>query len=457
MEKTTVWIVALALLLFVHGAARAQQGADVPEPKLSADQLDTLVGPIALYPDPMIAMILPASTVPSDVVLAARYLRVGKPVDQIDNQNWDPSVKALARYPDVLNTMDENLEWTNQLGAAVLAQQDDVMQAIQDQRAKANALGNLQTTPQQQVIIEKEIITIVPADPQIIYVPQYNPQVVYVQSAPPAAPFITFGIGFAMGAWLTNDCDWYRHGFYVHTWGPGGWHGYSRYGYNSGTINNNININNSNNINIGNGNNYWKPNPSRPKPNPPYNPNRPGNGGSGNLPGFKPPPSGGWNGGNGGGNRPGNGNGNGGNRPGGGNGGSPVFPSKPGNGGGGNNGNRPGLGGGTGGNGGNKPGNGGQPGGGPGQTKPAPRPAQPQNKLPGAGGGGKNNFFDRENTKRPTQAQKPAPQPARQPQQRPAQQQPQRQAPQAKPAAQQRPQPQRQAGGGGIGGGGLQR
>jgi hypothetical protein len=404
------------------------------EPKLTASQLDDLVAPIALYPDPLIAIILPASTVPTDIVLAARYLRDGKDADQIDNQNWDPSVKALARYPDVLNTMDENLDWTNQLGAAVIAQQDDVMQAIQTQRAKANALGNLTTTPQQQVLVENQIIQIVPADPQIIYVPQYNPQVVYVQQAPPLAPFISFGLGFAMGAWLTNDCDWYHHRFYVNSWGPGGWHGYSRHSYN-------------NNVNININNNYWKPNPNRPPPRPPYNPNRPGGGGANTPPAFRPPPSGGWNGGNGGGNRPGGGSNSGGNnRPGGGSGGNvggsrPTFPKVPPTAGGGNGAHKPGQGG-NGGN--NRPGvgNGGKPGGGNGETKPAPakpttRPSTPQNKPPNLGG--QNNRFDRTASK-PNHPATPQPRPAqRQPaREKPAAAQPHRPAAQAKPAAQPR-------------------
>jgi len=423
MKRIPVVIVLLGLVLApLLVSAQAPAGGPNPaaaaEPTLSADQLDTLVAPIALYPDPMIAMILPASTVPSDVVLAARYLRNGKDVNQIDNQNWDPSVKSLARYPDVINMMDENLDWTNQLGAAVISQQADVMQAIQTQRAKANALGNLTTTPQQQVIVQKEIIQIVPADPQIIYIPQYNPQVVYVQPAPPLAPFITFGIGFAMGAWLTNDCDWHHHGFYVNNWGRSGWHGYS--------YNNNVNIN------INNNNNYWRPNSNRPAPRPPYNPNRPGGGSSGNLPSFRPPPSGGW-GGNGG-NRPGSG---GNNRPGG---------SKPGHG----DNNRPG-----GGNGDNRPGSGvgnNRPGGGgatkPGASRPETLPAGGKNKLPSAekqrpnagkpqakpsNPGGQNNRPNREASKqRPANTQQARPT-QKQSAQRPAAAQ--KQAPQRQRAA----------------------
>ena len=264
---------------------------------LSSDDLDQLVAPIALYPDPLIALILPASTVPTDIVLASRFLNNGGSADDIDSQPWDSNVKGLARYPDVLQMMDDNLDWTNQLGAAVLAQQADVMTAIQAQRAKAQSLGNLQTTPQQQVITDQQVIQIVPADPKVIYVPVYDPQVVYVQAAPPAAPLISFGLGLAVGAWLAGDCDWHGHGIYY-----GGYYrpGYG-WGYNNVVINNNY---------------YWRPNPNRPPPRPPYRPGHPG----GNLPGWRPPPNWGKPGKPGGpGNRPG------GNRP-----GIPGTPGNPG-------------------------------------------------------------------------------------------------------------------------------
>ena len=336
---------------------------DTSAPRLSADELETLVGPIALYPDPMISLILPASTVPTDIVLAARYIRDNQDTSQIDAQNWDPSVKGLARYPDVLNMMNENLDWTNQLGAAVIAQQADVMAAIQAQRVKAKDLGNLQSTPQQTVVVEKTIVQIVPADPQVIYVPTYNPAVVYVQPAPPAAPFITFGAGLALGIWIGGGCDWNHHSIYTHgCWGSNGWN------------NNNISINNSTNININNNNNSWHPNGNRPPPRPPYNPNRPGAGGGGSqLPGVKPAPPGGWSGGN---NRPGGNTPN--NRPGG-------------IGGGAGNGNRPGAN-----NPATRPGGGGnnpnvRPGGG--ETKPATRP--------GAGGTQNDNLKPAQNFKKP--------------------------------------------------------
>jgi hypothetical protein len=118
---------------------------------MAAAQLDQLLGPIALYPDPLIAQILPGSTLPTQIVLADRYVSGGGDPNQIDQQPWDPSVQALARYPNVLKWMDDNLNWTTELGQAFLNQQQDVMDSIQRLRQSAYNLSNLQSTPQQQV------------------------------------------------------------------------------------------------------------------------------------------------------------------------------------------------------------------------------------------------------------------------------------------------------------------
>jgi hypothetical protein len=170
-------------------------------------QLDQLLGPIALYPDPLIAQMLSASTVPMQIVLADRYVTGGGDPNQIEQQPWDASVKAMARYPSVLKWMDDNLAWTTQLGQAFLNQQPDVMQSIQRLRATASKLGNLQSSPQQQVVADGGNIEIVPADPQVIYVPVYQPAQVYYDTAI-GPPFITFGLGWPIGAWLAYDCDW---------------------------------------------------------------------------------------------------------------------------------------------------------------------------------------------------------------------------------------------------------
>jgi hypothetical protein len=174
---------------------------------LSVAQLDQLLGPIALYPDPLIAQMLPASTVPTQIVLADRYVSGGGDPNQIEQQPWDASVKAMARYTNVLKWMDDNLAWTTQLGQAFLNQQPDVMKSIQRLRASASKLGNLQSSPQQQVVADGGNIEIVPADPQVMYVPVYQPAQVYFDAAI-GPPFITFGIGWPIGAWLDCDCDW---------------------------------------------------------------------------------------------------------------------------------------------------------------------------------------------------------------------------------------------------------
>ena len=269
----------IAGLLAAIGADSAcAQTAPPPDdsaPLLAPADLEQLVAPIALYPDPMIALILPASTVPTDIVLADRFVQDGNDPGDIDSQNWDDSVKGLARYPDVLKMMDDNLDWTNQLGAAVLSQQADVMAAIQAQRAKAVALGNLESNDQQQVIDDPGAIQIIPADPQVIYVPVYDPQVIYVDRGP---SLISFGIGLAMGAWIGGDLDWHNHGIYRTGYYQAG-HGWSRPAIN---------------INIFNSHHVWRPNPGKPRPRPPYRPGRPGaGGGHGQLPGWHRPPGGG--------------------------------------------------------------------------------------------------------------------------------------------------------------------
>jgi hypothetical protein len=178
---------------------------------LTAQQIDQLVAPIALYPDPLLAQVLPASTYPQQVALAAQWLQYNPNPSEIliDMQTWDASIKALVHYPTVLANMNANLQWTEALGVAFLNQQAEVMQAIQQLRAQAIAAGTLQSTPQQQVISQNGTIWIEPANPQVIYVPQYDPSLVY--SRQPGyfpGPYVTFGFGFSIGNWLNNDCDW---------------------------------------------------------------------------------------------------------------------------------------------------------------------------------------------------------------------------------------------------------
>ena len=217
---------------------------------LSPDQLDSLVAPIALYPDPLLAQVLAASTYPLELVQLQQWLEKNKTLkdkalaDAVEKQPWDPSIQAMAALPDVVKRLVDDIQWTDELGNAFLAQQGDVMDAVQRMRAKAQEKGNLKSNEQMKVetrVVEnKQVIVVEQSNPQVIYVPSYDPVVVYGAPAYPYPPIyypppgyyaagmaISFGIGLAMGA----------------AWG-GGW------GYNCGWGggNNNININNNNNF-----------------------------------------------------------------------------------------------------------------------------------------------------------------------------------------------------------------
>ncbi len=186
-------------------------------PLRSTAELESLLAPIALYPDALIALILPAATAPAEIVLASRLLRessANRPL--IEQQAWDESVKSLAYYPDVLKWMDENLEWTKQVGEAFITQPAEVMQAVQRLRAQARAAGTLIDTSQQQVLTDLDVIRIVPTQPNVIYVPYYEPAMVFVRQ-PLAYPSsrITFGLGLSVGSWLAFECDWRRHTIWV--------------------------------------------------------------------------------------------------------------------------------------------------------------------------------------------------------------------------------------------------
>jgi hypothetical protein len=258
-------------------AAAGQQEAA----NLAPDQLDSLVAPIALYPDPLLAQVLAASTYPLELVQLQQWLEKNKTLkdkalaDAVQKQPWDPSVQAMAALPDVVKRLVDDIQWTAELGNAFLAQESDTLDAVQRMRAKAQEKGNLKSNQQMKVetrVVEsKQVIVVEQADPQVVYVPSYDPVVVYGAPVYPYPPIyypppgyyaagmaISFGVGLALGA----------------AWG-GGW-GYNT-GWNGG--NNNININNNNNFinnsnrqNVGNrpsqqpgrggaGGNNWKHNP----------------------------------------------------------------------------------------------------------------------------------------------------------------------------------------------------
>jgi hypothetical protein len=209
------------LAVLVCGLAALPMQAQIASPPpmtvyqpLSAQQLDQVLGPIALYPDPLVAEILPAATLPTQIVMADRYVTGGGDPNLIAQQPWDASVQAVAHYPNVLKYLDDNLNWTAELGQAFLYQQSDVMSSVQRLRAEAQSLGNLQSTAQQDVETDDGDIEIVPADPDVIYVPVYQPDVVYVQSGF-GSPFISFGVGFPIGFWLGSDFDWHNRNLVV--------------------------------------------------------------------------------------------------------------------------------------------------------------------------------------------------------------------------------------------------
>jgi hypothetical protein len=215
-------------------ATPAQAAAAPAYTQQTAEQLQQLVAPIALYPDSLVAQVLAASTFPEQVVEANRWVQahpdvkgddLGKAVDQ---QPWDPSVKALTAFPSVIGNMDKNLSWTSSLGDAYYNQQQDVMDAVQVMRKKAQDAGNLKTTPQQTVATQDSDITIAPADPDEVYIPAYNPWLVY--GYPVAAwpgwypypgiwfggPYLSFGLGFGVGWWGGYGWGWGHWGFDWH-------------------------------------------------------------------------------------------------------------------------------------------------------------------------------------------------------------------------------------------------
>jgi Protein of unknown function (DUF3300) len=239
----------LALVLFSGLTARADSDQYFPPDAMeqgnnalfTADELDELLAPIALYPDPLLAQMLPAATFIDQIDSAARYVRQFGASSQIDDQPWDVSVRALAHYPDVLFMLDQKYDWTVSLGQAYVSQQQDVMNAIQRLRAEAEANGNLVSTSQQQVVDEGGYISIDPAEPAMVYVPQYDPLAVYAEGPPPGYGLITFGVGLTIGVWLNRDCDWRGHRIYYHGWQGGGWISRARPHI---TVRNNVYINN---------------------------------------------------------------------------------------------------------------------------------------------------------------------------------------------------------------------
>ncbi len=259
-----LWAVVLAAgsMLAELGSvppAFAQSPSAAAAPLISANQLDSLVAPIALYPDPLLAQSLAASTYPLEIIQLQQFLARNPGLkdkalaDAVQKEPWDPSIQSLAATPEVVKRLADDIQWTTDLGNAFLAQEADVMAAVQRMRKSAVDKDVLKTTEQQvvqtKVIETKTVVVIEPANPQVIYVPTYSPVVVwgppiypyppiyYPPPPPPGSLVLAFGVGVAMGAW----------------WGGGG-----GWGWNCGWGGNNVTINNNNtfirNTNIRNGN-----------------------------------------------------------------------------------------------------------------------------------------------------------------------------------------------------------
>ncbi len=276
---------ALCVVVLIPGnaltympAPRQEQAAPPqakPAAKIPPDQLDALVAPIALYPDPMLAQTLAASTYPLEIIQLQQWLAKNPGLkdkalaDAVAKQTWDPSVQALAALPDVVKLLANDIQWATDLGNAFLAQQNEVMDAVQRMRKKAQGTGNLKSNEQQKVetkVVEnKSVVVVEQANPQVVYVPSYNPTVVYGAPVYPYPPIaypppgyyaagmaISFGVGVAMGAMWSGG------------WGWGcGWGG-----NNDITVNRNNNFNRNVNVSGGNraanvrgGGNSWQHNP----------------------------------------------------------------------------------------------------------------------------------------------------------------------------------------------------
>ena len=235
---------------FAQSAPPAPPGAAAPgAPTFKQEELEQLAAPIALYPDALVAQILMASTYPLEVVEAARWSKANPKVkdkaleDAMQQQRWDPSVKSLTAFPPVLAMMNEKLDWMQKLGDAFLAQQKDLMAAVQRLRAKAHAAGNLKSGKEQTVTVDQQggstVYIVVPASPEVVYVPVYNPTVIYGPWPYPAyppyyyyppgppPPVFWFSVGIIVGPALWGHCNWHGGSVNIHV------NNYNRYNHTS--------------------------------------------------------------------------------------------------------------------------------------------------------------------------------------------------------------------------------
>lgn len=280
MARNFLAILCVVLTVPFSLPVQGQNTSQNTAAKIPADQLDALVAPIALYPDPLLAQTLAASTYPLEIVQLQQWLERNPNLkdkelaDAAAQQPWDPTVQAMAGLPDVVNRLANDIQWTTDLGNAFLAQQSDVMDAVQRMRKKAEDKGNLKSSKEvrveTKVIESKEVIIVEQANPEVIYVPSYNPVVVYgppVYAYPPiyyppvgyyaAGMAISWGVGFAMGAFWGGGWGWGCG------WGRGDIDINVNNNFNR-NFNRNSNINRNGQINRGSGSrtgNKWQHNP----------------------------------------------------------------------------------------------------------------------------------------------------------------------------------------------------
>lgn len=240
-RRVVIPVLLLASLASAPTFAAAQYGGvKLPAPdasqRFTAQQIDNLTGPVALYPDALLAQVLVAATFPDQVEDAAKFVRAYG-TDSVDAQSWDVSVRAVAHYPSALNTLADKIDWTAALGRAYAIQSSDVMASVQRLRKMAADQGNLNSTPQQNVVTNNETYQIVPVEPRVIYVPVYDPYVIYsrpIFNAGFSSRWFSWGVGFPIGDWLIYDCDWGLRRVYYNGWSPsyyafgGGWRQRSR-------------------------------------------------------------------------------------------------------------------------------------------------------------------------------------------------------------------------------------
>jgi hypothetical protein len=256
-------------------AGQSNEQSPAPPVKQSPQELQQLVAPIALYPDALVAQVLAASTYPTEIVEADRWVQAHSQLKgeelakEVDKQNWDPSVKAVAQFPSVLENMDKNLSWTSSLGEAYANQQQDVTDAVQAMRQQARKAGHLNSNEQEKVTTQGNTVVIEPANPQVVYVPAYDPWLVYgapIVAYPGWYPVpgifwggvgLSFGIGFGIGFFGGFGWGW---GHWGYDWrGHGAIYNHNHYVSHSRTIINRTTVNrttiNRNSVNHNNFNN----------------------------------------------------------------------------------------------------------------------------------------------------------------------------------------------------------